>query len=107
MLARAYNIKIEIWKETETADGFGGYINTETFVKKVWADPISKGAGYKFRDYGLNDFKNPVIFAIRGKNNITITEKNFIVYKGKKYAIKGIEDKNLEGLEFEIYADET
>ena len=107
MLARAYNIKIEIWKETESADGFGGYSNTETFVKKVWCDPISKGAGYKFRNYGLNKFKNPVIFAIRGKNNTTITEQNFIVYKGKKYAIKGVDDNNLEGLEFEIYADET
>lgn len=106
-LARKYTTKIEIKIRSEVSDGFGGYIPTESLVKKVWASVSSKGAGYKFQQYGLNDFKNPVVFSIRGKNNLDISEKHYVVYKGKKFEIKGVENKDYEGLEFNLMCDEA
>ena len=107
MKARSYTTKIEIKIRGEVSDGYGGTVPTESLVKKVWADVSSKGAGYKFQQFGLNDFKNPVIFSIRGKNNLTLTEKHFVVYKGMKFEIKGIEDQNFEGLEYNLFCDEA
>lgn len=107
MIARNYTTKIEIWQNTEVSDGFGGYVHEPTLLKKVWAAKETKGAGYKFQQFGLNDFKNPVIFRIRGKNNIQFNEDTFVIFKGKRYEIKGIEDVNIDGLEYNIFADET
>ena len=108
MRGRGYDSKIEIWGKTEVSDGYGGYIPTETLIKSVWAGKESKGAGSNFQQFGLNNFKNPVIFRVRGKsNNINFTENSYIMYKGKRFEIKGIDDVNFDGLEFEIYADET
>ena len=107
MLARSYTTKIEIKIRSEVSDGYGGYVPSESLVKKVWASVSSKGAGYKFQQFGLNDFKNPVIFSIRGKNNLNISEKHFVVYKGRKFEIKGIEDENYDGLEFNLFCDEA
>lgn len=106
-LARKYTTKIEIWQPTEVADGYGGYTTTETMQKKVWAGVRTNGAGFKFQQFGLNDFKNPVVFSIRGKNNLDISEKHYVVYKGKKFEIKGVENKYYEGLEFNLMCDET
>ena len=106
MRGRGYDCKIEIWGKTEVSDGFGGYIHTEAKIKSVWAAKETKGAGYKFQQFGLNDFKNPVIFRVRGKSTI-LNEDSFIIYKGSRFEIKGVENVNYDGLEFNIYADET
>lgn len=107
-LARKYTTKIEIWQPTEVPDGSGGYVPGEpTMQKKVWAGIRTNGAGYKFQQFGLNDFKNPVIFSIRAKNNINFSEKTFIVYKGQRYEVKGFEDRDLDNIEIVIYADAT
>ena len=42
---------------------------------------------------------------MRQKNNLDITEKNFIKFNGQKYQIKSIENVNLENIELNIYAD--
>ena len=107
MKARSYTTKIEIKVRSEVSDGYGGYVPSESLVKKVWASVSSKGAGYKFQQFGLNNFKNPVIFSIRGKNNLNLTEKHFVIYKGRNFEIKGIEDQDLEGLEFNLFCDEA
>ena len=105
MRGRRYTDKIEIWGKTEVADGYGGYVHTEAKIKSVWAGKETKGAGYKFQQFGLNDFKNPVIFSIRGKNNIDFNEKTFVIYKGHRYEVKGFEDKDLDSIEMIIYCD--
>lgn len=107
MIARSYNTKIDIYEFTEVDDGFGGFTNSENLVKSVWARIITRGSGSKFNDYGLNDFKNPVIFNIRGKNNLDITEKHFVMYKGKKFLIRGIENVNFENIEINLYGEES
>lgn len=106
-ISRKYTTKIEIWQYTEVPDGFGGYITTETMQKKVWAGIRTNGAGFKFQQFGLNDFKNPVIFFIRAKNNINFNEKTFIVYKGYRYEVKGFEDMDLDNIEITLYCDAT
>lgn len=105
MIARKYTVKVEIWQSLEIPDGFGGYSQQDVFVKKVWSGVNSKGSGFKFQQFGLNDFKNPVIFAIRGKHNINFDEKTFVIYKGRRFEVKGVENVDLEGVELNLYCD--
>lgn len=107
MLGRKYTDKIEIWGNIEVSDGYGGYIHEPGKLKSVWAAKETKGAGYKFQQFGLNEFKNPVVFRVRAKIGVTFKEDTFVKYKGGRYEIKGIEKVNLEGLEVNIFADET
>ena len=105
MLSRKYNTKIAIYINEAVPDGYGGYTNEEVLVKSIWSN-VETAKGSKFTDFGIADFKNPVIFQVRGyKNQIEFTENHFIKYKGVNYFVKGIEDVNLEGIELNIYAD--
>ena len=107
MIARSYDKRVSIYTEQEVSDGYGGFTTDKVFVRKVWAKVTTSGAGYKFQQFGLNDFKNPVIFSVRAKINLNFDEKNFIRYKNRDFIIKGIEEVNLEGIEIVIFADET
>ncbi len=108
MISRAYNIKIDIKKRGEVEDGFGGVVSGDVvLLKNIWAKVVTRNVGRRFTDYGLNKFENPAIFSIRGKNNIQIDEDCFVEYKGKKFLIKGVEDVNLEGIEINIFCDES
>lgn len=105
MLARQYNRKINIYRKDSTTDEFGGLVSTDIFIKSIWAK-ITTNVGNKFVNYGIQDFKNPVIFAVRGrKNEITYDENYHIEYNGVKYFIKGFQDIKLEGMEREILTD--
>ena len=102
---RSYNRKIFIYRKEFVTDEYGGNVETNVLVKSIWAK-ITTNAGNKFVNYGISDFKNPVIFSVRGrKNEITYNENYHIEYKGVKYFIKGMQDNMLEDLEFIIYAD--
>lgn len=106
MLARQYNRLIEIWNQEYTPDGYGGNVPSDVFVKNVYAK-IKTNAGNKFQQFGIADFKNPVIFSIRGKkNSITFSEKTFVKYKGKSYLIKGMENIGIEEMELNLLCDE-
>ena len=111
-LARDYQKRIEIYTEQEVSDGYGGFTTDKVFVRKVWARVETNASsnkvgnfGYKFQQFGLNDFKNPVIFSVRAKINLSLNEKHFIRYKNRDFIIKGIEEVNLEGIEIVIFAD--
>ena len=106
MRARRYTDIIEIWKSVEAPDGFGGFVLNEVKQFDKWAGIVTKGSGYKFQQYGLNDFKNPVIFRIR-KGDSIITEDMFVIFNGGKFIIKGIENVNLDNIEINLYCDET
>ncbi len=110
MLGGSYHKIVKIWEQQRVPDGYGGSVTEETgyvFIRKVWAKVVTKGAGYKFQQFGLNDFKNPVLFSIRAKINLELTEKHFIQYKGKKFFVKGVENVNLDAIEINIYCDES
>lgn len=102
---RSYNRLIQICRKDFVTDEYGGNIETNVLVKSIYAK-ITTNAGNKFVNFGIQDFKNPVIFAVRGrKNEITYDEKYHIEYKGVKYFIKGMQDNLLEEMEFWIYTD--
>lgn len=107
MLARNYTDRITIWQDVSTPDGYGGFINIPTIVMNIWSKKNTRGASFKFQQLGLNDFKQPVIFAIRGTTGITFTEKNYIIFKGQRFNIKSIENVDLKNLEINILADAT
>lgn len=105
-LARFYDRKIDIYVKTYVSDGYGGQIASDVLVKSVYAK-ITTNAGNKFVNFGIQDFKNPTIFSVRGKKNgIEYTEKHFVKYKGKEFYIKGVQDYSFEGQEISLYTDE-
>ncbi len=105
MHARDYNRLIEVWLNVTSTDEYGGQITAPTLVKKVWAK-VTTNAGNKFVNFGIQDFKNPAIFSVRAiKNGINYTENNFIKYQGQEFYIKGFDNKKLEGMELDIFAD--
>jgi phage head-tail adaptor, putative, SPP1 family len=107
MLAREYNRLIEIWNKTHVPDDFGGNLPSDVFVEKVWAK-ITTNAGSRFVNYGIQDFKNPVIFSVRDKKNeIIYSENHFVKYQGKEYFIKGTEHRRLEQMELNLFCDES
>ena len=108
MRGRRYNSKIGIYNITEVPDGFGGYIQVPALVRKVWAAKETTGAGYKFQQFGLNEIKSPVIFRVRGKKTlVNFNDDTFVEYKGKRYEIKGIEDVDLNTMEYNLYCEGT
>lgn len=107
MLSRHYDRKIEIYVKTYVSDGYGGQIASDIFVKYVYAK-ITTNAGNKFVNYGIQDFKNPTIFSVRGKKNgIEYAENYFVKYKNKEFYIKGIQDFSFDGQEINLYCDES
>lgn len=106
MLSRHYERKINIYVKTSVPDGYGGQIASDELVKSIYAKVITN-AGNKFVNFGIQDFKNPVIFSVRGKKNgFEYSENHFVKYKGKEFYIKGIQDYSLESQEISLYTDE-
>lgn len=102
---RQYNRKINIWRKDFVTDEFGGNVETNVLVKSIWAK-ITTNAGNKFVNFGIQDFKNPVIFAVRGRKNDIVYDENYhIEYKGVKYFIKGMQNVGIEDMETLIYTD--
>lgn len=108
MRGRAYDRMIEIWQKKQISDGCGGLIPGEPIlIDKIWAKIVS-GKGYQFDKFGISDFKNPIIFHVRGvKNKIVYNENYFVKYEGKTLHIKAIDNVDLEGVEFNLYCDES
>lgn len=106
MKARKYTDVIEVWETTQVDDGYGGTIPEDVKRFDKWAQKRTKGAGFKFQQFGLNEFVNPVIFRIRKGNN-EIAEKMFVRYNDSDFIIKGIENVNLDNRELNLYCDEA
>lgn len=105
MISRQYNRKIEIWRKEFTTDEYGGPISTDILIRSVWAR-INTSAGNKFADFGIQDFKNPVIFSVRDvKNKIEYNENTYVKYKGSSFFIRGVQHVGLEGIELDLLTD--
>ena len=88
MKSRKYTTKIAVWNTVDVPDGYGGFTNSEVLVKSIWAEKRTTGAGYKFRDFGLNDFKNPIIFSVRVKTTLIFRKLILLFTKGKSFRLK-------------------
>lgn len=107
MEARKYDRKIQIFKQIPIGDGFGGNLMEDRKVSNVWS-MISTSQGNKFVNFGITDFKNPVIFQVRGKGfPKDFNENYFIQYQGRKYFVKGVDWCGCEGIDAKIYCDES
>lgn len=105
MESRRLDTKINVYLNEVIKDEFGGVEAVETLVKSIFAN-VRSSSGFKFQSFGIADFKNPIIFTVRGyKNQIEFTEKHFIKYKGVNYFVKGIENVDLEGFQLQLMCD--
>jgi SPP1 family predicted phage head-tail adaptor len=99
---RKYDRLIQLWKTTESDDGYGGYIVTDALQSTFWANVQTKTARNQ-NDNGRVDNINQVIFTIRNRYDIDINIKdNFILYQGKKYQISNVLNQDLQNIEVEI-----
>ena len=106
MLARSYNRKIEIWKNTSVADGYGGHVMQQSKVSSIWAN-IQTSAGNRFESLGISDFKQPTVFRVRGRKNLINDDENtFVKFGLKEYVIRGIENVGVDNMEYNLYCDE-
>lgn len=104
MKGRQYSRQIAIYITLNDDDGYGGTTPDASNIKTVWAKVETVGAGRKFKDFGLNEFKNPVIFRIRN-TGIVFEVGMFIKYSGSDFFVKGIEKVDFEGRELNVFCD--
>lgn len=106
MKAREYDKRIEVWEVTErVSDGFGGFIPGEPQkIASSWAKLKTDGLGRKAYDLGLVEFNDPLLFLVRGRNDLPYNGRNlFVMYKGSKYIIKSVKNEDLRDVDTEIF----
>ena len=105
MKAREYNTRIEVWEvTTPTPDGFGGSTISNHIIAKSWAKLKTNGLGHKAKDMGIIEFNDPLLFLVRGRNDLPYNGRNlFIMYHGQKYIIKAVRNEDLRDIDTEIF----
>lgn len=105
MRARKYTKRIDFYQVTETADGYGGYTVSEELITSSWCNIKTPSNTQRLTDIGITDVLNTIVITLRYRNDINYNAINqFIKYNGLKYVIKGVVNKDLEGVEVEIIA---
>lgn len=105
MIAREYNKRITVIEVLTSQNEFGGTVTDEVELSKSWCKIVTKSAGYKATDFGIDTFERPVIFNFRYRNDFEYQGRTlYIVYKGSRYVIKGIRQVNEAGIEVEVIA---
>lgn len=90
MIARQYSRKIQIYKTTTVADGFGGNTVTDVLIGSFWAE-VKQNSAFKDNAIGKADMKNSYSFKIRANATLTPDIDNLsIVYRGNKYVVNDI-----------------
>lgn len=90
MISRQYTRKIQIYKTTSVADGYGGNTVNDVLIGSYWAE-VKQNSAFKNTSIGQSDIKNNYSFKIRSNSNITPDLDNLsIVYRTKKYVVNGI-----------------
>lgn len=106
MKAREYNVRIEVWEVGQrVSDGFGGWIIGEPVkIASSWAKLSTKGVNHKAYIMGLVEFNDPLIFLVRGRNDLPYNGRNlYLMYRGEKYVIRGVTNEDLDNVDTEIF----
>jgi hypothetical protein len=105
MEARKYDKRIEVWETGhKIADGFGGFTVSPQLITTSWAQIKTDGLGRKAYDIGLVEFNDPLLFLVRGRNDLPYNGRNlFLVYKGQKYIIQSVRNEDLRDVDTEIF----
>lgn len=90
MISRKYNRKIEIFKTTTVADGYGGNTITNVSMGTFWSE-VSQNSAFKDNSLGKADIKNNWSFKIRANPVLLPDIDNLsITYHGNKYVVNDI-----------------
>lgn len=101
----AYTKKIEIQQYTETEDAIGNQVQTWTALFYPWAE-ISTATGKEYYAAAQVNSENDVIFKIRYSSCMAgkLSSELRILYNGKYYDIKRIDDVNEQHRQYVIRA---
>lgn len=106
MKAREYSKRIEVWEVGQLVDdGFGGTtIGDPIRITATWAKLQTNGLGNKAYNLGLVEFNDPLLFLVRGRNDLPYNGRNlYLMYRGQKYIIKSVRNEDLRDVDTEIF----
>ena len=90
MLSRKYNRKIEIFKTTDTPDGYGGNIATNVSLGSFWAE-VKQNSAFRDNSIGKSDIKDNWNFNIRSNPILTPDLDNLsVTYRGVNRVVNDI-----------------
>lgn len=105
MKSRKYINRIDVYKKTEVADGFGGDVYGDPeLIASSWCR-IKTLSPERLTDLGLQDFKYGISIDLRYRTDLDYNQKDiYFSYKSRDYIIQSVIDKDLEGKEIKIIA---
>lgn len=106
MKARRYDKRIEVWEVGQRVwDGFSGWIIGEPVkVTTTWAKLETNGLGRKAYNLGLIEFNDPLLFLVRGRNDLPYNGRNlYLMYRNVKYIIKSVRNEDMRDVDTEIF----
>jgi hypothetical protein len=104
MKAREYDKRIDIWEISTVPDGYGGSTVTSQMISSSWAKLQTDGLGRKAYNMGIIEFNDPLLFFVRGRNDLPYNGRTlYLMYKGSKYIIQGIKDTGNRNVDIEIF----
>ena len=107
MKPRKFKHRIEIHGVTHTADGFGGNTVDEavdSLLVSSWCKVVSIPRN-KLTEFGLDEVKKAIRVFVRHRNDLDYNRSDlFLKYKGERFAINSVVEKNLDGFHFQIIA---
>lgn len=106
MKAREYDKRIEVWEVGQRQpDGFGGFLTgPASLISSSWAKLKTNGLGRKAYDMGIVEFNDPLLFLVRGRNDLPYNGRNlYLIYRGEKYIIQAVKNENLRNVDTEIF----
>jgi head-tail adaptor len=90
MISRKYNRKIQIFKTTSVADGYGGNTVTDVLIGSFWSE-VSQNSAFRDNQVGMSDIKNNWEFKIRANPALVPEIDNLsIIYNSSKYVANDI-----------------
>jgi len=104
MLSREYNKRFQFWQTTAVPNDFAGHTMQDAFLFSSWGKISTNGVGYKFTDFGLDQFNNPFLIQLRFRKDFDYNGKDiYMLYKNQKYVIKGSRNVNEAGLLVDLF----
>lgn len=91
MISREYSRKVNIYKTSSVADGFGGNTVTDVLIGSFWAE-VKQSSSFKDNTIGKADIKTSYSFKIRSNPDLTPDIDNLkIEYRGVFYVVNNIQ----------------
>ena len=107
MRPRKFKHRIEIHKTEHVDDGFGGGsidMDNGVLLKCSWCK-VSSIPVNKLIDFGLDEVKKAIKVYVRKRNDLDYNRSDiFLKYKGERFTINLVTEKNLDDHHFEIIA---